>query len=143
VLVASNAYLKGKPAIKTPANLAAHAGILIRSPQSGRIATQVLRNGAGEQVAIDLSLRIAMSDPNAACLAAVEGLGIALAAMPQASPYLKSGALKRVLPDWYVDAGTISIYFAAHKLLPAKTRAFIDFVVEQCRAQRWSQLFSV
>ncbi len=141
VLVASKNYLATKPAIKAPADLAAHDGILIRSPQSGRIAAQPLRNRKGEQVSIDLQLRIALSDPNAACLAAVHGLGVALVAAPQAAPYLISGELQRVLPDWLVDAGTISIYFAAHKLLPAKTRVFVDFVVEQFREQGWTKLF--
>jgi hypothetical protein len=40
-----------------------------------------------------------------------------------------------VLPDWYVDDGNISLYYAEHKLLPGKTRAFIDFVVEQFAEQ--------
>ena len=142
VLVASKNYLDTKPRIKTPADLAAHDGILIRSPQTGRIPAQPLRNRKGEQVSIDLPLRMAMSDPHASCVAALNGLGVALVAVPQAAPYLLRGELQRVLPDWYVDAGTISIYFAAHKLLPAKTRAFVDFVVEQFRAQGWSKLFS-
>jgi len=36
-----------------------------------------------------------------------------------------------VLPDWYVDDGHISLYYAEHKLLPGKTRAFIEFVQAQ------------
>jgi DNA-binding transcriptional LysR family regulator len=143
VLVAAKTYLDTHPAITTPADLAVHAGILIRSPQSGRILAQPLRSRDGEQLSIDLPLRIAVSDPNAACLAAVGGLGVALVAMPQAAPYLRSGELQRVLPDWFVDAGKISIYFAAHKLLPAKTRAFVDFVVEQCRQNQWAETFRV
>jgi DNA-binding transcriptional LysR family regulator len=142
VLVATRAYLDTHAPIKTPADLAAHAGILIRSPQSGRLPTSTLRNRANEQTGIELPLRIAMSDPQAACEAATYNLGIALVAMPQAAPFLASKQLVRVLPEWYVDAGTISIYFAAHKLLPAKTRVFIDFVVEQFRQRQWAKLFS-
>lgn len=142
VLVASKAYLDANPPIANPGDLANHAGILIRSPQSGRIGGQPLRNRSNELATIDLRLRIAMSDPQAACLAASAGLGVALVAMPQALPYLKRGDVMRVLPDWYVDTGVLSIYFAAHKLLPAKTRAFIDFVVEQFRRNNWAQQFS-
>lgn len=40
------------------------------------------------------------------------------------------GTLVRLLPNWYVDAGTISLYYASRAQLPAKTRAFIDFVSE-------------
>lgn len=143
VLVAARSYLENSAPIATPADLPSHAGILIRSPQSGRIAAHSLRNRAGARMAIELNLRIALSDPHAACLAAAQGLGVALVAMPQAAPFLTRGELERVLPDWYVDVGAISIYFAAHKLLPAKTRAFVDFVVEQCRAQQWAEVFAV
>lgn len=142
VLIASKNYLDAKPPITAPSDLAAHAGILIRSPQSGRLNTLPLRNRNQDLATLDLPLRIAMSDPEAACAAAAQGLGIALVSMPQASPYLRRGDVERVLPDWYVDAGVISIYFAAHKLLPAKTRVFIDFVVEQFRTNKWAELFS-
>lgn len=141
VLVASPRYLETTSPIKIPSDLSAHAGILIRSPQSGRIAGQPLRNRNNDLAVIDLSLRIAMSDPEAACITAAAGLGVALVAMPQALPYLKRGEVVRILPEWYVDAGNISIYFAAHKLLPAKTRVFVDFVVEQFRSHGWAQQF--
>jgi DNA-binding transcriptional LysR family regulator len=142
VLVASSSYLDNHPKIKKPADLALHTGILIRSPRTGRLDATPLRNQANRQAAIELPANIAMSDPEAACIAAAAGLGVALAAMPQTLPYLKSGALLRVLPDWYVDAGAISIYFAAHKLLPAKTRVFVDFVVEQFEKERWAEQFT-
>jgi DNA-binding transcriptional LysR family regulator len=48
----------------------------------------------------------------------------------------------RVLPDWYVDAGPLSLYFSAQKLLPAKTRAFVDFIVAHFRKQKLAQRFS-
>lgn len=142
VLVASPDYLAASPAIMSPDDLPQHEGILIRSPQSGRIGTQPLRNRDSEQAIIKLRLRMAMSDPEAACMAAAAGLGVALVAMPQALPHLERGSVVRVLPDWYVDAGSIAIYFAAHKLLPAKTRAFVDFVVEQFRRLQLAQRFA-
>ena len=55
---------------------------------------------------------------------------------------LRSGALQRVLPDWYVDDGFTSIYYAEHKMLPGKTRAFVDFVIEQFAEQGLAQAFS-
>ncbi len=142
VLVAASIYLDGKPKIKKPADLAQHTGILIRSPSTGRLGSTPLRNKANRQAAIELPPNIAMSDPDAACIAAAAGLGVALVAMPQALPYLRDGTLQRVLPEWYVDAGAISIYFAAHKLLPAKTRVFVDFVVEQFERERWAEQFT-
>ncbi|WP_043195501.1 LysR substrate-binding domain-containing protein, partial [Pseudomonas putida] len=84
---------------------------------------------------LQLRQAMTMSDSDAACAVAEQGLGIALVSLPFAVPYLLAGRLLRVLPDWYVDDGHISLYFAEHKLLPGKTRAFIDFVVEQFAEQ--------
>lgn len=56
--------------------------------------------------------------------------------MPHALPHLDSGRLKRVLPQWHWDDGPISLYYSGQKLLPAKTRAFVDHVVTQFREKK-------
>ncbi|MFJ7566256.1 LysR family transcriptional regulator [Herminiimonas sp. NPDC097707] len=142
VLVAAPDYFTNKTLPQSPIDLAQHDGILIRSPQTGRVRPWPLRNHANEQMPITLRIRMTMSDPDAACEAAQLGLGITLIAMPNALPYLESKKLLRVLPDWYVDMGTLSLYFTAQKLLPAKTRAFVDFIVEHFRTQKLAQRFS-
>jgi DNA-binding transcriptional LysR family regulator len=150
VLVASKDYLADKPAIKHPDQLKDHAGIFIRSPQTGRIRPWALINskertrstGSNEQMPINMQVRMTMSDPAASLEAAEQGLGIAVTSMPNALPYLESNRLVRVLPDWYVDAGPLSLYFSAQKLLPAKTRAFVDFIVAHFRKQKLAQRFS-
>ncbi|MNP51406.1 DNA-binding transcriptional activator GcvA [compost metagenome] len=131
VLVASAGYLERHAPIEDPQMLQRHDGILIRSPQTGRVRSWPLTSRGQEQQPLLLRQAMTMSDSDAACAVAVQGLGIALVSLPFAVPYLDSGALQRVLPDWYVDDGHISLYYAGHKLLPGKTRAFIDFVVEQ------------
>ncbi|MGZ5198792.1 MAG: LysR family transcriptional regulator [Telluria sp.] len=142
VLVASRGYLEQHRPIATPADLAGHHGILVRSPQTGRVRNWLLTNRDGAQAGIELKQRITMSDPEAVCKAAEMGLGIALTGMPMALPYLDRGSLLRVLPDWYVDTGRLSIYFPAQKLLPAKTRAFVDFIVDHFRTQGLAERFS-
>ncbi|HEY0906879.1 MAG TPA: LysR family transcriptional regulator, partial [Methylophilus sp.] len=62
--------------------------------------------------------------------------------MPHVLRHLQSGALVRVLPAWYTEAGVIALYFAAKKLMPAKTRAFVDFIVETFRAERYAEKWS-
>ncbi|WP_341523357.1 LysR family transcriptional regulator [Pseudomonas sp. G.S.17] len=142
VLVASPDYLVEHPDIKHPEDLQGQAGILIRSPQTGRIRSWPLTHRNQEHSPLSLKARMTMSDSEAACAAAEQGLGIALVSMPFAVPYLRSGALQRVLPDWYVDDGNISLYYSEHKLLPGKTRAFVDFVIEQFARQNLAQVFS-
>lgn len=133
ILVAAPHYLDGKPPVDQPEDLANCDGILIRSPQTGRIRSWPLRNRANEQRPVNLKTRMTLSDPGAACLAASLGQGIALVSLPHAAAYLRDGRLLRLLPDWYVDGGSLCLYFPAQKILPAKTRVFIDFVVEHFR----------
>jgi DNA-binding transcriptional LysR family regulator len=142
ILVASPDYLARQPDIQGPEDLHEHPGILIRSPQTGRVRSWPLINREREQQVLSLKARMTMSDSEAACSAAEQGLGIALVSMPFAVPYLRSGQLLRVLPDWYVDDGNISLYYTEHKLLPGKTRAFVDFVIEQFAAQDLPRVFS-
>ena len=40
---------------------------------------------------------------------------------------LQSGALVRLVPNWYADLGPISIYYAPRTLVPAKTRVVVRF----------------
>ncbi|MGV8920517.1 MAG: LysR substrate-binding domain-containing protein [Pseudomonas sp.] len=142
VLVASPAYMAGRPTPSNPEDVQDCPGILIRSPQTGRVRSWPLTNRAHEQRPLNLKLRMTMSDSEAACVAATQGLGIALVSMPFACAYLADASLVRVLPEWYVDDGAISLYYSEHKLLPGKTRAFVDFVIEQFAEQKLAQRFS-
>jgi len=65
--------------------------------------------------------------------AAILGVGVALLPMPHALAHLRSGALVRLLPGWHADSGPLSVYYPSKKLLPAKTRVFVDFLLEQFR----------
>src|SRR3990167_7498238 len=142
VLVASVDYLAEREAIVEPDDLKHHDGILIRSPQTGRVRSWQLTSRARQHSPVTLKARMTMSDSEAACATAVQGLGIALVSMPFAVGYLEAGTLQRVLPEWYVDDGNISVYYAEHKLLPGKTRAFVDFIIEQFAERGWVQRFS-
>ncbi|PIB72753.1 LysR family transcriptional regulator [Pseudomonas sp. 2822-17] len=142
VLVASAAYLAQCPPVVAPEDLAHCDGILIRSPQTGRVRSWQLTSREREHRPLVLKPGMTMSDSEAACCASAQGLGVALVSMPMAVPFLGSGAVVRVLPDWYVDDGNISIYYAEHKLLPGKTRAFVDFIIERFAEQGLAQQFS-
>ena len=72
---------------------------------------------------------------------ALLGMGVAVLLFADMSEHLKCGALRRVLPGWYVDLGKISLYFASTKLLPAKTRAFVDYVTKSLRSQRTAKRY--
>lgn len=141
ILVASPEYLKDKSLPKTPEDLYTLDTLTRFSQTTSRVTPWHLRSKMGEQVTVEPLPRATLNDPEALCHAALNGLGIVHVPMPHATPYLKTGRLVRVLPDWYSDGGEISIYFTAKKLMPAKTRVFIDFIVEhfekQDLAKKW------
>jgi DNA-binding transcriptional LysR family regulator len=104
--------------------------------------TQVMRDNAGVEVTAKQRAVMLVNDPDTLTRAVGLGLGIGLIPVSHAAPHLESGALVRLLPGRYGDVGPISLYFTSQKLLPAKTRAFVDFVVEAFRMQKLPQLLS-
>jgi len=142
IAVASPDYLNGRTPPVDPSGLTAFDGIVMRSMHTGRVRERIMRNAAGDEIAVPLKATIAFDDPEAMCRAALLGLGVTLIAVHHALPHLESGALVRLVPQWYADAGPISIYYASRTLIPAKTRVFVDFVVEAFRRQRLAERFA-
>jgi len=140
VAVASPDYLAGRPLPQQPADLAELAGIMRRSTPSGRVRPWTLRPRRGTEQPVPCRPRLILSDPEAIALAARQGLGVALVPMPFAFAHIASGELIRLLPGWYSDAGPLSIYYPSRRLLPAKTRAFVDFVAERFRSSGFARL---
>lgn len=141
VAVASPLYLQGRKEPKEPRDLLKHEGIGMRSVQHGRLRNRMLRNRAGKEMPVEMPARVVLNDPDAIAQAALMGLGVGLLAMPHALPHIESGALRRVLPNWYWDDGPISLYFPGQRLLPAKTRAFVDYLVDAFKDQRLAERF--
>ena len=140
VAVASPDYLAGRALPQQPGDLAGLDGIMRRSSPSGRVRPWTLRPRRGAEQPVPCRPRLVFSDPEAIALAARQGLGVALVPMPFAFAHIASGELVRLLPGWYSDAGPLSIYYPTRNLLPAKTRAFVDFVAERFRAAGFARL---
>ena len=60
--------------------------------------------------------------------AAFTGSGIAAVPDYFALPHVHRGELRRVLPEWRVPAHTAWAVFPGRRLMPTKTRAFIDML---------------
>ncbi|NVM77176.1 DNA-binding transcriptional LysR family regulator [Duganella sp. SG902] len=142
VLVASPAYLKAHAAPASPQELARHRGLLRRSLSTGRLMPWTLKNSAGQEVVASVRPVAVLDDPEAIARAAACGMGIAMLPLPHALPLLDSGELVRVLPDWHAETRPLSIYYSSRKLVPAKVRVFIDFIVERFRAGGQGARFS-
>ncbi|MBB4512615.1 LysR family transcriptional regulator [Paraburkholderia fungorum] len=142
VAVASPAYMAGRVPPADPGDLAQLDGIVMRSSRTGRVRHRTMRDTAGNEMAAELAETIMVNDPAAMREAATLGLGVALLSVSDVLSSIERRELVRLLPHWYVDAGAISIYYATRALLPAKTRAFVDFVVEAFERERLATRFA-
>ncbi len=72
--------------------------------------------------------QITANSPELLARLAREGRGIVLLAEYFALPYLRQRTLVRVLPDWCMPSVTAWAVFPGRRLMPAKTRAFLDML---------------
>jgi DNA-binding transcriptional LysR family regulator len=142
VLVASPSYLKAHAAPSQPQDLTRHRGLLRRSLATGRLGVWTLRNGEGQEVVASVRPVAVMDDPEAIGRAAADGMGIAMLPLPHALPLLDSGELVRILPDWHAETRPLSIYYSSRKLVPAKVRVFVDYLIAEFRASGHAERFS-
>jgi DNA-binding transcriptional LysR family regulator len=142
VAVASPAYMAGRVPPTDPGDLADFDGIVRRLSRTGRVPHLTMRDTVGSEMPARLGETIMINDPAAMREAAILGLGVALLAVPDVLSSIERGELVRLLPHWYADAGSISIYYATRALLPAKTRVFVDFIVEAFERERLAERFA-
>lgn len=142
IAVASPALMAGRVPPADPSGLVAFPGIAMRSLRTGRIREWTMRDAVGREVPAALTPTIVVNDPAALRESARLGLGVALLAVPDVLAELESGALVRLLPRWYADAGAISLYYATRRMLPAKTRAFVDHVADAFKRERLAERFA-
>jgi DNA-binding transcriptional LysR family regulator len=119
-----------------PSGLAAYNGIIMRSLHTGRIRHWMLRNVNGIEMAATLNETLVVNDPAAVREAARLDLGVSLIALFDVLRELERGHLIRLLPDWYADAGAVSLCYASRTLIAAKTRVFVDFLVNAFKSGR-------
>jgi DNA-binding transcriptional LysR family regulator len=140
VAAASPAYMAGRKMPRTPEDFAAFDGIMRRSSPTGRVRPWTLRSRRAAEQPVPCRPRLIFSDPEAMAQAARLGMGVALLPMPFAFALIDSGELVRLLPGWYSDAGPLSLYYPSRRMVPAKTRVFVDFVTERFRSAGFARL---
>lgn len=125
-LYAAPGYLAdhGDPAC--PEELLQHQAVRLLG-RRGEPAPWVLR--CGEQVWQGLPPgRISANSPELLIRMARAGAGIAAVPDWFAQPMLQRGELRRVLPDWQLPPHAAWAVFPGRKLMPARTRVFIDML---------------
>ncbi len=128
VLCASPAYVAAHGEPRTVAELASHRCIVMRSETTGRLRDWEL-TGRGRALRFTPGGGLQVTDPECAAAAAVAGCGIALVGLHHVACALMEGRLVRVLKDMHGPRFQIVIYYARRRLLPQRTREFVDHVL--------------
>jgi DNA-binding transcriptional LysR family regulator len=136
IVVASPAYLQRAGVPQQPGDLTQHqylrdSGVAARTQSGRKLRLQHLH---GELAAQEVDMpHVALQSVSTELLlrAALDGVGVAVMARLLVEPFLVSGALVQVLPDWMYLRYTVYAALPTRRMVPARTKAFLDFVTEQ------------
>lgn len=128
-LYAAPAYLAQHGTPQTPQDLMQHQTLrLLR--RDGSAAVWMLSDGQSEWEGTP-PVRAAINSPELLTRLACAGGGIALVDEHFARPLVQAGELVRVLADWSPRPATAWVVFPGRRLMPARTRVFIDALFEE------------
>jgi DNA-binding transcriptional LysR family regulator len=138
LLVGTPEYFErcGKPA--HPRDLAEHACIQFRMPNTGKLQTWQLRYDAGEPEAQPATTVTCNTNEARLCFA-LEGLGIAYMSDFSVRDALTAGTLVTVLDEYTTDHNVFQLLWPSGRHITPKLRAFIDFVSEHVRLEKEHQ----
>lgn len=129
-LYAAPSYIAQRGLPEQPDDLLAHDLLCILSRSGGAVPWVLTRGKQRWERA--LPARLTANSPDLLARIACSGAGIAASSDLFAEPYLRKGELVRVLPEWDLPPATAWAVFPGRRLMPAKTRAFLDMMEAMC-----------
>ena len=136
ILVAAPGYLKRAGTPRLPDDLKSHPHLRfpwhVNAGVSGRRLKLTPADGAtGEPAEVDAPVVLQSRNYDVLHRAALDGAGVATLSSVLCGPALASGLLVHLLPKWVAGRFTIYAALPTRKLIPARSKAFMEFVREQ------------
>ena len=131
-LCASPAYLGAAGEPRTPRELHLHRCILHRQNDDAYGTWRLLKGQTEELVKVRGA--VSSNDGDVVLNWALEGHGIVQRSEWDAAKYLASGRLKEIMPGYTLPPADLYVYYLSRRHLPAKVRAFIDFLAAEFKA---------
>ena len=133
VLCASPEYLSNAPPLQTPADLLHHRCLFYRNAKLGMNSWSFISDEGEESVTVSGPLSI--NDPGALISTALAHAGVLLIDKGLLGDTMQDGRLIPVLTS-YQSIGTLPMYivYPEREFIPAKTRALVDFLLEEMPA---------
>jgi DNA-binding transcriptional LysR family regulator len=130
VVCASHSYLKQRGTPTTLDDLAQHNCLRLSRPGSRDPVPWFLK---GYNASIDQSINgnLLLNDFAALVMAAAQGQGLVCVPLQMVMPLFRAGQLRPVLAHCIDPKFELYLYYPNRKNLPARTRSFIDFVLDQ------------
>ena len=133
-LCASPEYLRRHGAPAHPLELSQHTVIAYTLLSMG---DQWQFEGEEGPVTVKVKPRMRSNSGDTCCIAAVSGQGLVLEPTFLVGPYLRSGELVEVMPQYRsVDLGVYAVY-PTRKYVPPKVRALIEFLAQSLQGNTW------
>ena len=133
VLCASPEYLCNAPPLRTPADLLHHRCLFYRNSKLAMNAWSFISD-EGEQ-SVTVSGPLSINDPGALISAALAHAGVLLIDKGLLGDTIRDGQLVPILPG-YRSIQNLPMYvvYPEREFIPAKTRALVDFLLEEMPA---------
>jgi len=125
-LYAAPSYLQQAEKINQPEDLLAHPLLRLLSDTMPLHLFSGQRQWQGE-----LTTKTLANSPNILVNLALRGAGVTRIAAHAAQRYVETGELIQVLPEWRSKKRPVWVVFPATRLMPSRTRMFIDSLVSR------------
>ncbi|WP_426577929.1 LysR family transcriptional regulator [Xenorhabdus stockiae] len=137
VICAAPSYLAGKRPPQKPDDLVIHNCLTYNLFDKNLW----LFEKQNEQYSVPVSGTLSANESTVLMEAALQGAGISMQPYYSVSPYLKSGQLIELLPDYQPQTMGIYGIYVSRQNMPATLRALLDFLVEWFdSSSHWQQL---
>ena len=134
VTVAAPSYIArwGRPAKPEELERGNHRCLEFRNPGTGKPFPWEFHRRR-KRILVDTRGRLTVNDPSALLNACLAGSGIAQMLVLGAEHLIAEGRLVNLFPEWTDERYPFYAYYPSRHHMPAKTRAFLDFVIELTR----------
>lgn len=126
ILCAAPSYLIARGPINTPQDISRQECLGFLHPELSKRWTLI---GSEGQVTVPVSGRLMVDSGEALMAAAVSGVGVLLQPAEIVEPYLASGQLVTLLPEYSAPTRPMHILYAPDRRMTPKLRSFIEFVM--------------
>ena len=126
ILCAAPSYLATRGPINTPQDLSRQECLGFLHPELSKRWTLIGPEGT---VTVPVSGRLFVDSGEALMAAAIAGVGVLLQPLEIVTPYLASGQLVTLLPEYSAPTRPMHILYAPDRRMTPKLRSFIDFVM--------------